>query len=131
MLRCPKFQLKFNSKLEPLFIASLTQSGQSSWLLTSESQVRILQGAPEFVPVAQLDRASGYGPEGWGFDFLRACQKLLGVVAHSGEHLPVTQEVARSKLVDPARNYRAPSGSGRRSPKPLGGDRHPGALPDK
>lgn len=25
-------------------------------------------------PVAQLDRVSGYGPEGWGFDSFRARQ---------------------------------------------------------
>ena len=28
-------------------------------------------------PVAQLDRASGYGPEGWGFDSLRVHHLIL------------------------------------------------------
>ena len=28
-------------------------------------------------PVAQLDRASGYGPEGQGFEFSRACQTVI------------------------------------------------------
>ena len=29
-------------------------------------------------PVAQLDRASGYGPEGWGFDSLRVHHFYFG-----------------------------------------------------
>ena len=28
-----------------------------------------------YAPLAQLDRASGYGPEGQGFESLKACQK--------------------------------------------------------
>ena len=29
----------------------------------------------KYAPLAQLDRASGYGPEGRGFESLTACQK--------------------------------------------------------
>ena len=34
-----------------------------------------LFGARQYAPLAQLDRASGYGPEGRGFESLTACQK--------------------------------------------------------
>ena len=43
--------------------------------LTPVARVRIpyaLQNLIIHALVAQLDRASGYGPEGWGFDSLRA-----------------------------------------------------------
>ena len=36
-------------------------------------------GTP-FAPLAQLDRASGYGPGGWGFESSRAHSSLLSLV---------------------------------------------------
>ena len=36
-----------------------------------------LSGRTESAPLAQLDRASGYGPEGRGFESLRAYQVSL------------------------------------------------------
>lgn len=32
-------------------------------------------------PLAQLDRVSDYGSEGWGFESLRACQILLASIS--------------------------------------------------
>ncbi len=45
-----------------------------------------LTGEPEaaYAPLAQLDRASGYGPEGQGFESLTACQKSPEIVEISG-----------------------------------------------
>ncbi len=36
------------------------------------SQLAVLSAPILFAPVAQLDRASDFGSEGWGFDSLRA-----------------------------------------------------------
>ena len=35
---------------------------------------------PDIVPVAQLDRASGYGPEGRGFESLQVRQIYINLV---------------------------------------------------
>ena len=37
----------------------------------------IIKLSMRHAPLAQLDRASGYGPEGRGFESLTACQKDL------------------------------------------------------
>ena len=49
-------------------------------------------------PVAQLDRASDYGSEGYGFDSCRARHEYIqfGALAQLGERLPCTQEVSGS-----------------------------------
>ena len=41
------------------------------WLLDTPGVRTIL--AARFAPVAQLDRASDYESEGWGFESLQAC----------------------------------------------------------
>ncbi len=37
----------------------------------------------KFAPVAQLDRASDYGSEGWGFESSRAYQLIFTIHLHS------------------------------------------------
>ncbi len=39
------------------------------------AEARIHRLSATHAPVAQLDRASDYGSEGWGFEFSRACQR--------------------------------------------------------
>ena len=41
-------------------------------VLAQVAGVRIPVPQRDYAPVAQLDRAFGYGPEGWGFESLRA-----------------------------------------------------------
>ena len=45
-------------------------------------------GTP-FAPLAQLDRASGYGPGGWGFESSRAHSSLLLLVTAPTSRTPV------------------------------------------
>lgn len=53
------------------------------------------------VPLAQLDRASGYGPEGWGFDSLRVHHLILrGGVAQLVERRTENPCVTGSNPVD-------------------------------
>ena len=40
-------------------------------------RVRVPLRAQDSAPVAQLDRASDFGSEGWGFDSLRACKGYI------------------------------------------------------
>ena len=46
--------------------------GPGSWG-TSHDLKLFLNDKKLYAPVAQLDRVSGYGPEGWGFESSRAC----------------------------------------------------------
>ncbi len=52
-------------------------------------------------PLAQLDRASGFGPEGRGFESLRAYH---GSVAQLAEQLPLKQLVVGSSPTGPTNN---------------------------
>ena len=55
--------------------------GPGSWG-TSHDLKLFLNDKKLYAPVAQLDRVSGYGPEGWGFESSRAyMQKALLVGA--------------------------------------------------
>jgi hypothetical protein len=45
-------------------------------VLAQVTGVRIPVPQHEYAPVAQLDRAFGYGPKGWGFDSSRAYYHL-------------------------------------------------------
>ena len=53
-----------------------------------------------YVPIAQLDRASGYGPEGYGFESCLACH-LIGKQLSLVERLVWDQDVAGSNPVFP------------------------------
>ncbi len=45
----------------------------ASWAFPEKEEMLLRE--IETVPVAQLDRACGYGPQGWGFESLRERQK--------------------------------------------------------
>ena len=42
----------------------------------TRATVRVFDDPDAYAPVAQLDRVSGYEPEGRGFESLLACQPL-------------------------------------------------------
>ena len=48
--------------------------------------------------VAQLDRASGYGPEGWGFEFLRARNYFGSYMENHSKWMEFALEEARKAL---------------------------------
>ena len=53
-----------------------------------------------YAPIAQLDRVSGYEPEGRGFESLLACQKLMMVgLAQLAEHRIVVPGVVGSSPI--------------------------------
>ena len=54
-------------------------------------------------PVAQLDRALGFGPRGWGFESLRVYH--FGSVAQLVEQLPLKQTVLGSSPSGPTNMY--------------------------
>ena len=56
-----------------------------AWLDCFAPQLAVLSAPHSHAPVAQLDRASDFGSEGWGFDSLRAYSaKLREIVDFCG-----------------------------------------------
>ena len=72
-------------------------------------------------PVAQLDRASDYGSEGYGFESFRA--RLNGKWLSLVEHLVWDQGVAGSNPVFPTSKNRGLSSAGRAPALHAGGQR--------
>ena len=50
----------------------IEKSEEYQWFFSSGCAILI--GHLRYAPLAQLDRVSGYGPEGQGFESLKACQ---------------------------------------------------------